>query len=465
MIRMQPAKHRACRHPARRRVLDLLFLGGLIALMGFLTACTNFPDLHQVVDTDEGNFIITRVHSESISVQERTQQIYLTRLNGASEPVWDTRTLNKEGSGHKMLVAGDGGVMIAFMDKRGEAPGSDIYIQRFDKAGHPLWGPEDVSLCVDAGRQFVVHDIVADGAGGAIVVWGDDTRAFYAQRITASGQTLWGIGGVPVVATGESVFKASMAEDGAGGAFIVWRDRRGASGTPETLYAQHLDAQGHPLWQENGIPLSTALCHGVVADGSGGLVVVWEKDFREGLYAQRFNADGQPDWEQEVPLPGDVRQPPPMVTKDEQGDFLIFWASSGVRVQKLDSEGHKLWNDSAIFVGRTLEDAITDVHALPDDAGGAFVVWRVGKMTQDGHIYVQHLDAAGNAQWPGSGVLVYPLASKYQGFPQIVSDHAGGVIIFSLLGRTPARAEVYSQRIDADGNLLWSEKGVRIRFE
>jgi hypothetical protein len=452
MIRMMQPEHRACSHPSRRRVLCFPFLWGLITLMGFLTACSNVPDLYQVVDTGE-----------------RTRQIYLTRLNSAGEPVWDTRTLNKEGSVHKMLNDGDGGVIIAFMDIRGEDPGSDIYIQRFDRIGNALWGQDSTPLHVGKGHQFLGSNIVGDGAGGAIVVWGDaDAYTFYAQRINASGQVLWGTGGVPVVATGKSVFKASVAEDGAGGAFIVWLDERGASGTFHTLYAQHLDAQGHPLWQENGIPLSLVLYHsgvGVVADGSGGLVVVWEKRVREGLYAQRFNADGQPCWEQDVPLPGDIRQPPPVVTMDGQGDFLVFWAGRGVRVQKLDLEGHKLWSDFAIFMGGELEDAITDIHAISDNAGGAFAVWRVGKMTQDGSIYIQHLDAAGNAQWPRNGVLAYPLASKYQGFPQIVSDHAGGVIIFSLLGRTPARAEVYSQRIDADGNLLWSEKGVHIRFE
>lgn len=468
MIKMMLSKHRTCSHPAHGSGLYFPCLWGLIALIGFLTACSNMPDLHQVVDTGDGDFIITRVHTEHISVQERTWQIYLTKLNNDSEPMWDAQTLNKEGSTHRMLKDGDGGVIIAFMDRRGEDPGSDIYIQRFDRLGNALWGQAGMPLYVGPGHQFLGSNIVADGAGGAIVVWGDATQAFYAQRINASGQVLWGIGGVPVVATGQSVFKASVAEDGAGGAFIVWRDERGASGTSHTLYAQHLDAQGYPLWPENGIPLSPALYYGgfgVVADGSGGLVVVWEKRAHEGLYAQRFNADGQPCWEQDVPLPGDVRNPPPRVAQDEQGDFLIYWASSGVRVQKLDFEGRKLWSDSAIFVGGALEDTITDVHALPDNAGGAFVVWRVGRITQDGHIYVQHLDAAGNALWPRSGVLAYPLAAKYQGFPQIASDHAGGVIIFSLLGRTPARSEVYSQRIDADGNLLWPEKGVRIRFK
>jgi len=46
-----------------------------------------------------------------------------------------------------------------------------------------------------------------------------------------------------------------------------------------------------------------------------------------------------------------------------------------------------------------------------------------------------------------------------------VSNHNGGVVVFSWLGKTLNRAEIYGQKIDAEGNLLWSEEGLRVRFE
>ena len=454
----------------------------LLVLIALLAGCVPNPGFHQVVDTGDGGFVITRIHTERISFEAYTHQIYLTKLNGDGEPVWDMRTVNKRGDAHTMLVGGDGGVIIAFMDIRGERRGSedvapfspaDLYIQRFDETGRPLWGPADVPLRVDAERRSTPHGIVADGAGGAIVVW-DDAQAFYAQRIDASGQTLWDTEGVPLVGAEKSAYEASAIEDGAGGAFIVWRDSH-------TLYAQHLNAQGRPLWRENGIRLTSISSSGKAvagADGYGGLVAVWEKHVpagvaQKGPYVQRFAADGRPCWEQNVSLPGDLHwrsAPPGGVTPDGQGNVLISWGIGGVHVQKLDLEGRKLWSDDAIFSIELIEDlshSITDIAAIPDDAGGAFVVWRVGESPmKGGEIYVQYLDAGGHPQWPGHGALVYPQAAHYyQGYPQLLRGHTGGIVVFSLLGRTLQRAEIHAQKIDSAGHLLWSEKGAPMRFE
>lgn len=482
MIRMTKLKRKSCDHPGHCHVLHLTLL---IALIGLLTGCSKVPNFHQVMATSDEGFIITRAHTERIPFEEQSHtEIHLTKLNPAGEPLWDMRTLNKEGSGRKMISDGDGGVIIAFTDARGETLDTrdrengpfyppDLYIQRFDKTGRPLWETEDVPLRVDAEQQFFDLNMTADGAGGAIIVWGESTEAIYTQRVDASGQKLWGTDGIPVIATGEWVYKPRLAKDGAGGAFIVWLEED--SGPDYMLHGQHLNAQGQPLWQENGIPLVPVSCAGKVVvgpDGRGGLVVVWNKPTPEGglsqrdLYAQRFDVDGQTCWEQAVSLPEDIHQPTPGgVMQDGQGNLLISWSGEGSHIQKLDLEGHKLWSDAAIFIGGGLDYAITGVHAIPDNTGGAFIVWRVGKMMEEGKIYVQYLDAEGNKQWPGSGVLAYPQATNYQGSPQIVSDHNGGVVVFSLLGKTLNRAEIYGQKIDAKGNLLWSKEGLRVRFE
>lgn len=466
-----------------------LCMFALLALIGLLRGCYPIADFHHVVDTRDGEFIITQDHAKRIAFQEPTYQIRLTKLNGDGEMVWDPRTLNKggreysmRGREHAMLADGNGGVIIAFTDARGEALDTrdrgffyppDLYIQRFDETGRPLWGAEDVPLRVDA-EQLLDLAMATDGAGGAVVVWGESTEAIYAQRVDASGQKLWGTDGIPVTETGKWVYKPCLAKDGAGGAFIVWLEE--GSKSDYLLHGQYLNAQGQPLWQENGIPLVPVSCSGKVvvgSDGRGGLVVVWNKPTPEGgmsqrdLYAQRFDVDGQTCWEQDVSLPEDIHEPTPGgVMQDGQGNLLISWGGKGAHIQKLDLEGHKLWSDAAIFIGGGLDAAITDVHAIPDDAGGAFIVWRVGESPmKGGQVYVQYLDANGNPQWPGHGILVYPQAANYQGSPQIVSDHTGRVAVFSLLGKTLNRAEIYGQKIDAEGHLLWSEEGLRVRFE
>src|SRR5215204_456768 len=55
----------------------------------------------------------------------------------------------------------------------------------------------------------------------------------------------------PVCAVvGASVFETRVTSDGAGGMFAVWKDTRN-SATGYDIYAQHLGANGRPLWTVN----------------------------------------------------------------------------------------------------------------------------------------------------------------------------------------------------------------------
>ena len=54
----------------------------------------------------------------------------------------------------------------------------------------------------------------------------------------------WTPNGVPVCVASNDQINPAITADGAGGAFVVWRDKRSA---PARIYAQRLDADGNPL--------------------------------------------------------------------------------------------------------------------------------------------------------------------------------------------------------------------------
>jgi hypothetical protein len=150
---------------------------------------------------------------------------------------------------------------------------------------------------------------VSDGAGGAIVTW-DDLRnssgTVYAQHVFGSGSidSTWTAGGTEIcLETGDQV-KPRVVADGAGGAIVMWNDHRTDAGD---IYAQHLLGTGavDPAWPAGGRALCTAnllqVLPTIVSDGAGGAVVGWEDrrsnagPFGEDgdIYAQRVLANGQ----------------------------------------------------------------------------------------------------------------------------------------------------------------------------
>jgi len=78
-------------------------------------------------------------------------------------------------------------------------------------------------------------------------------------------------------------------------------------------------------------------------------------------------------------------------------------------------------------------------------------------------IYAQKLDQDGNVKWIKNGIKIHNsniyFASLWE--PNICSDGAGGAII-SWLEEIESYFAIKTQRIDADGNLLWGNNGIFI---
>jgi len=64
------------------------------------------------------------------------------------------------------------------------------------------------------------------------------------------------------------------------------------------------------------------------------------------------------------------------------------------------------------------------------------------------------------AQWVEDGVPICT-ATDYQGRPQSVSDGAGGAIIAWTDDRS-SNLDIYAQRVNASGTMLWTTDGVAI---
>jgi hypothetical protein len=243
-------------------------------------------------------------------------RIQRVRADGSLAPGWPAAgalITNVSGVYGPPYVVGDGsgGAIIAWTDSSGSGSGA-VRAQRIDSGGSPVagWPADGILVCDDSGQQNAFQPI-ADGAGGAWLVWADSRNAgtsgrdIYTQRITGSGTpaTGWPAGGLVACDAPGNQIAPHLIGDGSGGAFVVWLDRRTApDGDP---FIQHLSSDGTPAsgWPANGIAVCNASggeqlsLDSIVGDGAGGVIVAWS-DARDSLttardvYAQRFDSDG-----------------------------------------------------------------------------------------------------------------------------------------------------------------------------
>ena len=192
----------------------------------------------------------------------------------------------------------DGEVIIAWSDTRDSM--RDVYVQKFDATGNPMWGEDGIAVTTAFGRQ---EDplLVGDGQGGAFVVWIDyrnepDTKGdVYAQHVLSDGSLVWSLEGYPIVVKDGAQRSPNMCKDGQGGAYIIWKDF--TVGQYEHVYATHISADNDVINPGVGVPIMTndSNHNGISLEiaGNGEAAMAWVDD-RNGeldIFGQRMLAD------------------------------------------------------------------------------------------------------------------------------------------------------------------------------
>ena len=106
--------------------------------------------------------------------------------------------------------------------------GRDIYIQKINENGEKIWGENGLTVVQEIGRQ---EDpiLIADGQGGAYIVWVDyknepDDGDIYAQHVNSGGELSWELGGIGLATQPGKQVSPNMCSDGQGGAYVIWKD-------------------------------------------------------------------------------------------------------------------------------------------------------------------------------------------------------------------------------------------------
>jgi hypothetical protein len=318
------------------------------------------------------------------------------------------------------IADGQGGAIIVWTDRRNG--NFDVYAQRVSGDGTAWWTSDGVAICTAAGDQEGLV-AVSDGSGGAIIAWMDprDTPYdIYAQRISGTGTIQWLADGVPIcVAAGQQYFPG-IVTDGAGGAIIGWSDRRNGFNLGD-IYARRISGGGVPQWQADGVAVcadsSDQQTLVMTTDGAGGAIFVW-MDLRDGssahLYAQSISSAG-----------------------------LTQWATDGVTIS----------TDASSKTSPAIDS---------DGAGGAVVAW-IDNRSGNSKTYAQRVSGAGALLWATVGVAQCT-GTGNEWNPAITTDGAGGAIVTWEDDRfwNVNGGDIYAQRVSAAGTIQWTAPGVTV---
>lgn len=153
------------------------------------------------------------------------------------------------------------------------------------------------------------------------------------------------------------------------------------------------------------------------------------------------------------------------IVTDKRSGAIITWADfrndatqvkSDIFVQRVDANGNNSWINNGVAICTNAFDQSAPIMTT-DGNGGAIIAWQdLRNGNQD--IFVQRIDSSGNVMWTpnGLGIVVKNLR---QSSPKIISDGSNGAILVwedSINGNF----DIYAQRINANGVAQWTNGGV-----
>ena len=382
------------------------------------------------------------------------------RIDSLGNIMWDSggvfidSTADVVWSYPSIVSDGLGGAIISWVHD--EMPIEKVYVQKIRNDGIPLWGYPGIPVAISDSIQRY-PSIVSDGAGGCIVAWEDRRNGnvdIYAQRVDSSGSPIWNNSGVAVCIAAGPQYRPQITSDGFGGAVVTWEDNRSEN---YQVFAQRISNTGAQLWEFNGLTLCSLLSvQPSIINVNNNFIVSWN-DFRNGnkdVYAQKIGLDGSPQWaENGIPIcVVDSSQGGTSIIADNCGGVIISWwdyrnGNWDIYSQRVDSSGILLWDS----VGVAVCDADSDqeyLSVVSDGRSGAIVTWQDYR-NGNWDIYCQRVDSSGVLQWGGGGLPVC-VELSYQGHPEIVSDGDCGAIVAWADNRNSGC--VYAQRVgDVEG--------------
>ncbi len=409
-----------------------------------------------------------------------SDDVYAQRINSAGINKWLLNgvavcTITSEQNSISSVEDGNGGVIITWDDYRnGDA---DIYAQKLDSNGVAQWTPNGVAVCSKSLAQTGTK-LVSDGSGGAIIVWQDSIAGatdIYAQRVSSTGTIMWASLGIPVCTSPLKQIRPRIQPDNAGGAFIVWQDKR--NGLDYDIYAQRINSSGNLLWTANGIvvcnSINTQSYPKLRGDGAGGIIIAWQ-DKRNGLdadiYAQRVDPTGTIVWQ--------INGLPVCVAADNQGELditnggltngvIICWTdhrslisnNSDIYIQKLDLSGSPQWPLDGLALTSSFLDQ-KNSNVVGDGSGGAIVVWQDSVAGNQWDIKTQKVNTSGVQQWGLNGISICNQSSS-QTQPGSISDGQGGCIYAWEDKRSGINDDIYAQHSPFSTTVFTQENGFK----
>ncbi len=408
-----------------------------------------------------------------------------------SDVMMNTTFCNNPGNKTSLAIAQglENKLYIAWIDDNGT---KTVKMQLINADGTPGWDSQALTISsISENSNVQLLNLISDG-NCAIVVWStliNGMYGLYASKISLTGDFLWGAEGVTIYQTDLYAYSNTSICQTREYNLLIASEIVSVSGSEKNKIMLHKISDAgaiswaNPLWIEDsqfscGKPrLVSSGTDGAMVSFTKGLdilvgaeVTLWVQKFDEsgntlfGAGKQIFNHRMMVPWSNYDVIGG------------REDDMLIAWHSyqiSSARpetyLQQISSEGVFSWQEGGILIYSDTTITFNDCPKIAgiNKNGETTVFWQhqlstVNNEPYKPEIYSQKISATGDRLWTdfGKKLTNNPDSMSFFNLISAYTNQSNSILIYDrtdVEGSSFGSNKIFAVGIDGDGNFLWEE--------
>lgn len=341
---------------------------------------------------------------------------------------------------------------------------------------------ENTPVSQVAGEKYVTH-IAATPGGKYFISWygGTDNLNMNLALLDSAGYAEWEN---PLVVSSHTqntwVADYTLEVDSEGNAILAFSDVRNGNAD---LVVYKISQSGNQLFGTDGVQLTETagdeffptFC---VTD-SDEIVLSWQRENDENaveMVLQRIDSEGVKLWGSEgivfTDPVEDFNTPLPIHTTNDEA-IVLYYRQTGpffspirtLWAQRFDVDGNEVWDNPTQLCGETFISGFVFPQAISDGNGGLVTSWQDDRdENQLGNVAVQHLLEDGSLQFPVDGIELTNPGTMGHYSPQTAGmDDEGNIAVYwRTTSSSQGQSGLKAQRVSPDGSLQWGNSGIEI---
>lgn len=396
----------------------------------------------------------------------------LLKAQWTNDPTLNTRLVSEATDPVNISVVNNtgGGLFLFWEDtKKGALP--DIHFQFVDKIGKPVFKGDGKKISSLPGKKSLPLT-TSFVSNSALVIWKDYSTEpignLMVQRVFSNGNLGWSENGLQITDK-QNITAYSISSDSAGNVFIVYGLKTNDPSGSYKIILQKVSENGYLLFKMDGVTVHKSSSRNssisVLADEKGGAYLLWLENVnnKTQVMAQHIDSVGKPTWgKQPVSVSmsnNSVLSFTSQLTK--QNSIYLVWQakskSKDILHQLINSKGRPQWGSGGRLVSQLKGDQLNPCIAVNDSA--FYISW-TNENNHDKDVYAQKFRLDGRPLWKENGIPVISTHGDQFG-QKIFYDSKSGIFISWIDKRVDTlKANIYGQRINKSGRLLWDSLGM-----